>query len=89
MLMQIMNKKFFIIIFIIGASFFLSPYLSCNFFSGISSTSDTLEILVVREDGIEDDKFELFKKHFFLPQRNLPKFLLPINLNLFWTNFFY
>ena len=69
--MQIMNKKFFIIIFIIGASFFLSPYLSCNFFSGISSTSDTLEILVVREDGIEDDKFELFKKYFFLPQKSI------------------
>ena len=66
-----MNKIFFHLLGLIFLVFLLNSKLSCNSFTGISPTSDSLEILVVYEQDAQGSKLELFKKYFFLPQKTI------------------
>ncbi len=67
--MQIMNKYLFITTGIIIV--FLGSLISCNSFNGFSTSKDSLEILVVREDGVKNANFQFFKNYFFLPQKTI------------------
>ena len=80
--MQIMIKQLFIISGITIVFFW--NLVSCNSFNGFTSSKDSLEILVVREDGVRNTNFELFKTHFFLPQKTITETELTGDLyNLF------
>ena len=71
MLTQIMNRKLFVIAISLALGYFLIQNISFNSFNGITSTSDPLEILVVREDGLNDSNSQTFNTHFFIKQTTI------------------
>ena len=80
--MRIMNKQLFIKAGLIIVFFW--NLMSCNSFNGFTSSKDSLEILVVREDGVSNTNFQIFKNHFFLPQKTITETELTGDLyNLF------
>ena len=80
--MRITNKQLFIKAVLIIVFFW--NLMSCNSFNGFTSSKDSLEILVVREDGVSNANFQIFKNYFFLPQKTITETELTGDLyNLF------
>lgn len=70
--MQIFNYIMLIYRHLIFSIIFIT-LSSCNSFKGTTISEDSLEILIVSRENIDNKNLEKFKRHFFLPQVTIPE----------------
>ncbi len=70
--MQIFNYIMLIYRHLIFSIIFIT-LSSCNSFKGTTISEDSLEILIVSRENIDNKNLEKFKRHFFLPQLTIPE----------------